>query len=110
MSPIHDEKHPLTTEPREERDSEETHEFPGVDVRATMSPDGKRVRLTITHDDGDRDKYELEGLTINGTAVRVDGPLTMYDVDAVIEWQSGGLGMYPGVDVKVTETPTGYGN
>jgi len=94
--------HPLTTEPREARDSEETYEMEGVDVRAEMSPDGKRVTLDVTDAEGDETRYELRGLTINGTAVRADGPLTMYDVDAVIEWQAAGLGMYPAVDVRVT--------
>lgn len=94
--------HPLTTEPREARDSEETYEIPSCDVRAEMSPDGKRVTLDVTDQDGEETRYELRGLTINGTPVRADGPLTMYDVDAVIEWQAGGLGMYPGVDVRVS--------
>lgn len=94
--------HPLTTEPREDRDSEETYEMAGVDVTARMSPDGKRVDLTVIDAEGDESTYELRGLTINGTPVRADGPLQMYDVDAVIEWQSGGLGMYAGVDVRVS--------
>lgn len=94
--------HPLTAEPREERDSDETYELKDVDVRATMSSDGKRVRLTVTDQNGDESRYKLGGLELNGTAIRAKKPVSLYDVDAVIEWQAGGLGLYPGVNVKVT--------
>lgn len=102
MAAIADEKHPLTSEPHEERDPDETVRLDDVDVRATMSPDGKRVRLTVTDADGEQDRYELGGLELNGTPIRTDQPLTLYGVDAVIEWQNGGLGMYPGVNVIVS--------
>lgn len=100
MAGIPDGKHPLTT--GDEMDSEETHDLTDVDIRATMSSDGKRVRLTVTDQDGEESRYELRGLELNGTPLRVKEPLTLYGVDVVIEWQAGGLGLYPGVNVLVT--------
>jgi len=94
--------HPLTAEPREERDQDETYEMQDVDVTANVSPDGKRVRLTVIDSAGEETTYELGGFQLNGAVVTTDEPLNLYGVDAVIEWQAGGLGMYPGVNVKVT--------
>lgn len=94
--------HPLTTEPRDERDPDETERLEDVDVRATMSADGKRVRLTVTDQDGEETRYQLRGLELNGTPIRTEKPLSLYGVDVVIEWQNGGLGMYPGVDLIVS--------
>ncbi|UTF55963.1 outer membrane lipoprotein carrier protein LolA [Natronosalvus rutilus] len=91
------EQHPLDSDDREKT---VTHE--DVDVRATISADGKRVRLTVTDQDGDRERYQLRGLTLNGTPIRAGQPLSLYGVDAVIEWQNGGLGLYPGVNVIVS--------
>jgi len=94
--------HPLTAEPREERDQDETYELEDVDVTVNVSPDGKRVRLTVIDSAGEETTYELGGVTLNGAPIRAEEPLNLYGVDAVIEWQAGGLGMYPGVNVKVT--------
>lgn len=94
--------HPLTTEPRDELDHDETHEMADVDVRITMSGDGKRVRLKVTDQEGDDTRYELEGASINQTPIRVDKPLVMNGVDAVIEWGAGGIGLYSNVDVRVS--------
>ena len=92
--------HPLTN--GDDLDRDEVCEMSDVDVRATMSSDGKRLQLTITDQNGDEGQYRLGGLKLNGTPIRAKEPVTLYDVDAVIEWQAGGLGLYPGVNVKVT--------
>lgn len=94
--------HPLTAEPREERDRDETHRMNNVDVTVKVSPDGKRVDLTVIDQDGEETTYDLAGFTINGVAMRPDGMVHLYGVDAVIEWQNAGLGLYPAVNIRVT--------
>lgn len=91
--------HPLNAD---DLDQDETHEMNDVDVTVNVSPDGKRVRLTVIDSAGEETAYKLGGVTLNGAPIRADEPLNLYGVDAVIEWQAGGLGLYPGVDVKVT--------
>lgn len=93
------EAHPLDAD---DTDRDEEVRLEDVDVRATMSSDGKRVRLTVTDQDGDQERYKLRGLELNGTPIRTGQPLSLYGVDAVIEWQNGGLGMYAGVNVIVS--------
>lgn len=94
--------HPLTAEPREDRDQDETHEMNNVDVTVRVSPDGKRVQLTVIDQAGEETSFDLAGVTLNGVPIRADSPLNLYGIDAVIEWQNGGLGMFPGVNLKVT--------
>lgn len=94
--------HPLTAEPREARDQDQTVTFEDVDVEVKVSPDGKRVQLTVTHQNGEDSTFRLGGFTLNTVPMRPDRRVSLYGVDAVIEWQDGGLGMYPGVNVKVT--------
>ena len=89
---MNDAKHPLTTSDEMDSDEEVTL-GPYERVRLTMSPDGKRVRVSAHPADEEEplDDYRVGMALINGTPVRIDEPLTIPRSKLTFRCEGGGL-------------------
>lgn len=82
----------------DDRNTDQVVHYDGVDVKLQMSPDGKRVWVTLESEVHERRSYELGGARLGGADLSfADQTMQLSDAHVKFEWFNGGLGAYPGI-------------